>query len=126
MRIIIDGDGVTRTFSPIDNEFGGPTWGWAVFDHKGVRMTVCFSDGDETGWDHVSVSKRSRCPTWIEMDAVKRRFFKDDETVMQLHLPVGKNLSFHPYCLHLWRPTRETIPVPTPELVGTAGIGKAR
>lgn len=66
----------------------------------------------EGGWDHVSVSRRDRTPTWGEMETIKRLFFADDETAMQLHVPVSDHINNHPYCLHLWRPHGETIPMP--------------
>lgn len=69
------------------------------------------------GWDHVSVSTPSRCPTWAEMDVVKRLFFRDDETAMQLHVPVAQHKNHHPYCLHLWRPHYQDIPRPDPIMV---------
>ena len=71
------------------------------------------------GWDHVSVSRRNRCPNWVEMEAVKRLFFADDETAMQLHVPPDQHISVHPHCLHLWRPNdgRE-IPRPPGIMVG--------
>jgi len=64
------------------------------------------------GWDHVSVSLENRCPIWMEMEWIKRLFFKDDETAMQLHVPPADHISCHPYCLHLWRPHRSKIPRP--------------
>ena len=67
-----------------------------------ARFTVIFSDG--RGWDHVSVSLTTRCPTWDEMEYVRRLFFKDDETVMQLHVPTTDHINQHVFCLHLWRP----------------------
>jgi hypothetical protein len=39
------------------------------------------SDG---GWDHISISRKNRPPNWTEMEFIKRKFFKDDETAMQL------------------------------------------
>jgi hypothetical protein len=66
----------------------------------------------EEGWDHVSVSRANRCPNWIEMAAVKKAFFGDDETVMQLHVPVTEHINAHPHCLHLWRPQGIEIPRP--------------
>ena len=42
------------------------------------------------GWEHVSVSpggKKSRCPTWDEMRAIKDMFFEDEEAVMQALQP---------------------------------------
>lgn len=70
------------------------------------------------GWDHVSVSLISRCPTWSEMSYIKKLFFKDDETAMQLHVPVSDHISYHPYCLHLWRPYDVEIPRPPGYMVG--------
>lgn len=66
------------------------------------------------GWDHVSVSVHEdhRCPTWEEMEAVKRAFFAPEECAMQLHVPVEDHVSIHPYVLHIWRPHGISIPVP--------------
>lgn len=64
------------------------------------------------GWDHVSVSLAKRCPTWAEMERVKRLFFKPEEMAMQLHVPVEAHINFHNFCLHLWRPHKGEIPRP--------------
>lgn len=63
-------------------------------------------------WDHVSVSRRDRCPTWSEMEMVKRKFFKDTEVAFELHVPPSKHINIHPYCLHMWRPHNAEIPLP--------------
>lgn len=70
------------------------------------------------GWDHVSVSRADRTPTWDEMEYAKRVFFKDDETAMQLHVPPSDHVNCHPYCLHLWRPHDVAIPRPPAIMVG--------
>jgi hypothetical protein len=70
------------------------------------------------GWDHVSVSLPDRCPTWEEMSFVKDLFFEPDETAMQLHVPHSDHVNYHPNCLHLWRPQRTRIPLPSMILVG--------
>jgi hypothetical protein len=76
-------------------------------------MQIVASDGSaEIPWEHVSVSLPDRCPTWDEMEWVKRRFWKADEIVMQLHVAVDDHINCHPYCLHLWRPVFEQIPLP--------------
>jgi hypothetical protein len=77
----------------------------------------------DAGWDHVSVSRQSRCPNWPEMEHVRRLFFKDDETMMQLHPPLADYVNDHPYCLHLWRPRAAEIPRPPKWMVG--GISPA-
>ena len=85
-------------------------------------MRVIASAGE--GWDHVSVSMANdkkqhqrRCPTWDEMEYAKRRFFKDDETAMQLHVPPAEHISVHPVTLHLWRPWGTPIPRPPKAMV---------
>lgn len=70
------------------------------------------------GWDHVSVSLPDRCPTWEEMDYIKRLFFKPDECAIQYHVPVSDHISVHPYCLHLWRPHSVMIQMPPKWMVG--------
>ncbi len=69
-------------------------------------------------WDHVSVSRKNRTPTWGEMEQVKRLFFRDDEVAMQLHVTPKDHISVHPHCLHIWRPVDQAIPLPPPIMVG--------
>ena len=79
-------------------------------------LRVIASVGD--GWDHVSVSRRTRCPSWEEMEFIKRLFFRKDETAMQLHVPAADHINCHPFCLHLWRPLGRDIPRPPSWMVG--------
>ena len=95
-------------------------YGWAGDSTCGVfypndQLRVIASTGE--GWDHVSVSRRDRCPSWEEMEFVKRMFFKEDETAMQLHVPPSRHVNNHPYTLHLWRPQSAEIPTPPQEFV---------
>jgi hypothetical protein len=71
------------------------------------------------GWEHVSVSRDDRCPTWGEMDFIARTFFQAHEWAMQLHVPPGDHINEHPHCLHVWRPTGgKPIPRPPKIFVG--------
>lgn len=54
-------------------------------------------------WEHVSISRRDRCPTWEEMSAIKDVFWKETETVLQFHPKKSKYVNIMPNCLHLWR-----------------------
>jgi hypothetical protein len=98
-----------------------------VFRHPkqtGIYFQVVASDG--YGWEHVSVVLRAvdngtfiqRCPTWAEMCYIKDLFWEDNETAVQYHPAKSEYVNVHPYCLHLWRSTREPIPVPDSILVG--------
>ena len=53
------------------------------FVRGGARLMVISSDG--LGWEHVSISLKTRCPTWPEMCFVKDLFWEKNEAVMQLH-----------------------------------------
>ena len=100
-------------------------YGWAGDETCGAfdipsptdRQAMCVIASSGEGWEHVSVSRRTRCPNWTEMEHVKRMFFKDDETAMQLHVPPSDHRCLHPYTLHIWRPTDREIPRPPGILV---------
>ena len=79
-------------------------------------MFIIVSDGDD--WDHVSVSRKERIPNWLEMEHVKKLFFKDNETAVQFHVPVSDHINFAENCLHLWRSQRVEFPRPPQKLVG--------
>lgn len=77
---------------------------------KRPYLVIQASDG--MGWEHVSVSTRSRCPTWEEMCFVKDLFWDPEDCVMQLHPPKSQWVNNYLYCLHLWRPIAAVIPQP--------------
>lgn len=109
-----------------DAAWGVRCWGWAgdetcgafrvpsPTDHRDLAVIV--SSGE--GWDHVSVSRPNRCPNWLEMEHVKRMFFRDDAVAMQLHVPSKDHINLHPFCLHIWRPHDKEIPLPPSIMVG--------
>lgn len=80
--------------------------------HSRGDLYVIASSGE--GWDHVSVSLPGRTPTWLEMEHVKRLFFREDETAMQLHVPPADHVNRHEHCLHLWRPNGQGVEIPRP------------
>src|ERR1700746_3549334 len=93
---------------------------------KGATLRIIASSGDPSSavdWEHVSVSLPNRCPNWPEMCFVKDLFWGDEETVMQLHPPKSKWINNHEFCLHLWRPITETIPLPPDITVGIKELG---
>lgn len=92
---------------------------------KTVAMVIA-NDGEECGWEHVSVHVRyadrngkmhMRTPTWDEMCVIKGLFFEPEETVIQFHQPASRYVNQHPHCLHLWRPENVEIPLPPIEFV---------
>lgn len=81
-------------------------------------LFIIASDG--AGWEHVSVSLKSRCPTWSEMCHVKETFWNDPEDyAVQYHPPLSRYVNNHNFCLHLWRPIDcGEMPFPPDILVG--------
>ena len=73
----------------------------ALLITKASILTVVATRGD--GWEHVSVSLTSRCPTWDEMNYVKDLFWEAEDCVVQYHPPKSEYVNVHPFCLHLWR-----------------------
>lgn len=80
------------------------------------KVFVIASDG--AGWEHVSVSRKDRCPTWDEMCQVKALFWDDDDCVVQYHPARSEYVDNHKTCLHLWRPVGVQIPIPPSIFVG--------
>lgn len=67
-----------------------------------------YDDGRE--WLHVSVSRKSRVPSYDEITRVKRDFFGDDKKAV-LVLPEKKNhVNIHDFCLHLFYSAENPLP----------------
>ena len=90
--------------------------------NAGAHLGVMVSAGDDSiPWEHVSVSTRTRCPTWDEMCWVKSLFWDDEEVVVQYHPAKSAYVNYHPFCLHMYRPLAAELPVPPSITVGKVG-----
>lgn len=82
---------------------------------NGRALAIIACDGQETGWDHVSVSlpdSPTKCPSWDEMCIVKSLFWDDSECVVQYHPAKENYVNNHPGVLHLWKCVHEEFPTP--------------
>lgn len=89
---------------------------------RGLRVLAEASlEEDGRAWLHVSASRASRCPSWEDMDAVKRLFIGDDRVAYQVHPPRSEHFSAPSYLragprvgtvLHLWAPLEGEPPLP--------------
>ena len=83
----------------------------------------CYANTNDD-WEQVAVvvkengSMPERCPYWEEMHLIKAIFWEEEEAVMQLHPPESDYINNHPFCLHLWRPLKQVIPLPPSHMVG--------
>lgn len=70
-------------------------------DH-GLYVIISGIEIDHKRWIHVSVSRKSRLPSWDDLKIVKNLFIGLDKKALQV-LPAYKEyINLHPYCLHLW------------------------
>lgn len=73
---------------------------------------------DRLGWDHVSVSMRTKTPSWKQMNFIKTLFWDDSETVVQFHPKKSEYVNNHPHCLHLWKKQDGEYDLPPAIFVG--------
>ena len=112
--------------APACQLMGDERQGAFLIPHAGEQLKVIASDGSDwevvglapPAFEHVSVSLETRTPTWEEMEFVRSLFWKDEETVIQLHVPRRDHINFHPFCLHMWKPIGVSIPLPPAATVG--------
>ena len=106
----------------VNHPFGSTPYGsdYGAFRVPGPckRNLGIIANGEEDGWEHVSVSLPHRTPNWEEMAFVKDLFWTEDETVVQFHPPKSHYVNFHKHCLHLWRKVSEDIELPPIWMVG--------
>jgi len=115
-----------------EETFGAPQWaeksrvqlpeyprgnrqnGAFLFADKGLKVII--SAG--ANWEHVSVSRKSRTPSYEDMTWAAQTFWRADQTIMQLHVPASDHINLSEYCLHWWRPIDADIPRPPGWMVG--------
>lgn len=101
-----------RAHGIVGDAFGG----CFCVPYEGVELRVIASAGG--GWDHISISLEYRCPTWEEMEHVRKLFALPHEVWQQFGLPETDHINCHPFCLHWWRPMHRTVKLPPPVFVG--------
>lgn len=74
-----------------------------------------YDDGKE--WLHVSVSRKSRLPTYEELTRIKRDFIGDDKKAVFILPEKEKHVNIHNYCLHLFYSAAN----PLPDFTGGSG-----
>ena len=77
----------------------------SAYRHKLIPLQVLASHSktkDGVAWDHVSVSRPDRLPTWQELTKVKNDFLGEDVEAYQVIARKVDHVNAHPFCLHLW------------------------
>ena len=114
-----------------DNTYGNNGMFMIPIPKNGCINFAQIIASDGLGWEHVSVVmlndkglELNRAPTWDDMCKVKAIFWDDDDNVVQFHPPKSEYVNNHAYCLHLWRPTDQEMPLPPSIMVGNKKVGQ--
>jgi hypothetical protein len=67
-------------------------------------LVICSgtTEADGKRWVHVSMSRRSRLPSYDDMALVKDSFIGRDKLALQLFVPNERHINYAHNCLHLW------------------------
>ena len=101
----------------IDAEAENDGMGGRYYD-KQTGKFLHFIFSYQMGWEHLSVSMPTRCPSWEQMCVMKDIFWNKDECCVEYHPREEDYVNNHPYCLHIWKPTDVDIPTPPTLLIG--------
>lgn len=79
------------------------TCGIYLEDETGLRVILSYStERDGKIWQHVSVSREGRVPSYEELCMVKETLVGPEKGAVQVFPPKEEHVNYHPYCLHLW------------------------
>lgn len=83
-----------------------------------VLRTPAALQDDGKFWQHISLSRKDKMPTYADMVAVKQKFIGDEFEAIQVFPKAEKHVNIHNFCLHLWVPINHS---PLPDF--TMGTG---
>jgi hypothetical protein len=89
---------------------------------NGLVAIVSLMQIDGKAWLHLSVSRRSRTPSYEDLVRTRSVLLSVDAPVYFV-LPKGtEHVDFHPHCLHLWQPVaHDPFPDPLRERMNSVG-----
>jgi hypothetical protein len=74
----------------------------AYLRHDDLKVLHSLDFVDGQWWDHVSVSRPSRLPSWEDLKTVKALFIGKEREAVQVLPKESEYVNMHPHCLHLW------------------------
>jgi len=83
-----------------------------------VAMLSARIENDGKRWLHLSLSCRTRVPTYDELQEASRAFL-NNRLAYQLFVPEQEHVNAHPFVLHLWAPVDHR---PTPDFRDDDGL----
>lgn len=77
---------------------------------NGLLIMATVGNYDGVQWLHVSVSRKSKLPTYTELQMIKRDFIGDDRKAIFVFPKKSNYVNIHNFCLHLWSCEKDIIP----------------
>lgn len=77
-----------------DESYRSKSLGLFVIISKAIEL-------DNHEWIHLSVSRKSRIPSYEDLALVKKQFL-GERHAYQCFVPEREHINIHPYVLHLW------------------------
>lgn len=90
---------------------------WMMGELKVIWSVAVELDG--APWLHVSASRPTRIPSYLDMTYIKDTFVGTERFAYSVWAPRAEHISIHDYCLHLW--CKLDGPPPLPDF--TRGLG---
>lgn len=85
-----------------------------LLTNKVLGLQVVVSEAKEMDgktWRHVSLSRRSRTPSYADMVLCKRLFIGNHRKAIQVFPAVSEHVNTNPFYLHLWScMDKDTLP----------------
>ena len=86
----------------------------------GLTVITSIDEINGAEWIHISVSRRSRMPTYEDLARVKSAFIGDAHPAYQVFPRKAEHRNLHSFCLHLWSPVgKDPFPDPLGERADT-------
>ena len=88
-----------------------------AWEHNGLFIIASaaeYDDGRE--WLHVSVSRKSRVPSYDDLTRIKRDFIGEDKKAVLVFPEKENHVNIHDYCLHLFYSAENPLPEFSAEL----------
>lgn len=76
----------------------------SAYQHINGLMVISSWAVEDDGkkWQHVSMSRKSRLPSYDDIQMVKEHFIGDDSKALMVFPSKDKHVNIHKFCLHLW------------------------
>ena len=82
----------------------------AAWEMSGLQVIATVGRYGGMQWLHVSFARRSKMPTYAEMQMVKRDFIGDGRKAIFVLPEKKRYVNINRFCLHLWTCENDTLP----------------